>query len=338
MPGDTPAPGDEPSRPATPPPLKLQVAQLVVIPAVIVLVCIGLALLFGVLAGAKDSIDTHLLKLRQSSGSGRLAMGLQDPRYKDRGLAAYNIATAIPHIKDTIERQRISQSLIEILKDRVAADEDILQAYLLMAIGQLGQQGGLPAITQRLGSPHPRVRQAAVAGILSWPDPSQAREAVPALQARLADDNPVVRTAAAAAVGKLGSARDPGLTQALHQAMEDTQGLAMREAHWNAAVALARLQDPVGSRYVAEVLLNRDTLKTLPAGESGPQLDQTITPAMADRVILATMISVGPLADTVVWDKIKEIADNDPNKLLRKTAEDLIHQKSKQLSGAAGTN
>ena len=180
MPGQqsTPPSGSPPSAPDKPTPWGLQMAQLVIIPALIVIACITLAWMFSVLAGAKDDIDTHLLKLRQSSGAGKLAMGLQDPRYKDRGLAAYNIATMIRHETDPDEKLRISTALAEILEQHVAPDEYVLQDYLLRALGQLGQPGGLDAIMERLDAPHPRIRQGAIGGVLSWPDTHEAPTSV----------------------------------------------------------------------------------------------------------------------------------------------------------------
>ena len=52
MPGDGQAGGGVDAGPAPPTPFAVQVGQLVVIPAVIVVVCVGLAVMFGVLAGA----------------------------------------------------------------------------------------------------------------------------------------------------------------------------------------------------------------------------------------------------------------------------------------------
>ncbi len=334
--------GPDPSQDETnaeklqPPSFGLQMAQLVVIPAVIVVVCIGLAVLFGLVAGAKDDIDTHLLNLRQSSGTGKLPMGLQDPRYKDRGLAAYNIATMIPHITAPSEKQRISKALVDILDQHVANNEDLLGSYLLIAIGQLGQAGGLDAIIKRLDAPQSRVRQAAVGGVLSWPHPDQARQAIGDLQDRLLDQEATVRSTAAAALGQLGQPGDLRLINALRDAMEQSTGLVMREARWNAAVALARLGDAKAGRFVADVLLDREALSQMPAGETGTQAQQKMTRAAADRVMLAAIISVGQSDDPSIQDKIRQIADNDPSRLLRSTAQKLLHKASARREAVAG--
>ena len=329
MPMPTPAVGhtDQNVSPQTrPPTVGLQVAQLVVIPAVIVVACIIMAVLFGVLAGAKDSIDTHLLTLRQSSGAGKLAMGLQDPRYKDRGLAAYNIATMIPKVTDPQKRQEISSTLIEILDEHTADDEHLLQSYLLLAIGQLGQfdSGGLDAIVDRLDAPHAHVRQGAIGAILSWPDRDEASSTLTILLKCLEDKVSTVRAAAAAAIGQLAQAGDSHTIAALQGAMESSIGLTMRDAKWNAAVALARLGDPGGSQFVESVLLNREVLEQMGAEESGPHFEATVTTTMVNRIMLATLASAADMKGPAIWNKINYIADNDPNRSVRNAAKQLV--------------
>jgi len=302
----------------------LQALQLVVIPALIVVACISMAALFGMMAGSKDNIDTHLMKLQQSSGAGKIGLGLQDPRYKDRGLAAYNIATMIPKITDPQEKYRISSALLKILNDHVGDNEWTLRSYLLMALGQLGQDGGLEAIMQGLQSPHPPVRQSAIGGLLSWPEAQAARIGVASLLDRLKDDNPAVRAAATAALGKLAPTGDQHVIECLKSAMEDSIGLPMREVRWNAAVALAKLGDTGGSRFVATVLLDRSALGQMAAGESGPITQQKMALNMQDRIMLAVMASLATVQDPSIWDKIGKIADNDPSLAVKNAARQLV--------------
>ncbi len=316
------------SEPTQPPPsVGRQVAQLVVIPAVIVVICLGLAFLFGTIAGAKDSLDNHLLKLRQSSGAGKLKFGLQDPRYKDRGLAAYNIATMIPSVTDPVERKRLSDELIDILNHHVTDDEQVLQFYLLMAIGQLGQDGGLDVILDQLDAPGVKAREGAIGGVLSWPDQDQAKRAVGGLTLRLADESPVVRAEAAAALGQLAEPGDRRVIEALKDAMVITD-LTMREAQWNAAVALARLGEPQGQQFIAAVLLDRQALAALPAGETGPLTQKKMTGPMIERIMLTTLAALKTAPDPLIRDKIRQIADNDPSATVRNAAMKALNDKT----------
>ena len=326
------SPGVAPPSPIPPTSFGRQMVQLVLIPATIVVVCLGFAFLFGTIAGAKDSLENHLLKLRQSSGAGKLKFGLQDPRYKDRGLAAYNIATMIPSITDPDQRRQLSDDLIDILDHNVTDDEQVLQLYLLMAIGQLGQEGGLDAIIDRLDAPGSKIREGAVGAVLSWPDPDHARTAIGSLTARLQDESPNVCALAAAALGQLARPGNDDVIEALRDAMQTT-GSAMREAQWNAAVALARLGDRNGSGLVVNLLLDRQALSQLPAGESGSAVQEKMAGPMIDRIMVATLAGVAQASDPVIWDKIRQIADKDPNASVRNAALNVL-AKNESVSNA----
>lgn len=294
-------------------------AQLVIIPAVIVIICISISVMFGLIAGTESDIETHLARLRQSGGRGReLPMNMQDPRYKDRSLAAFNVATMIPSIQEPAERGRISGELIEILTTSVADHEETLQMYLLLAIGQLGQAGGLDVLMTHAGASSPRVRQGAIGGILSWQDRNAARATIPTLTTALADTDPLVVTEAAMALGQLAQPQDAGVVPALRGVL-DRGSVQMRDAVWNAAVALARLGESKGSRIVVDVLLDRAALKEIAQADRG----------MQDRVILSTLEAAENMTDPRIWDKIKQLADDDPNPRVQAKARNLLTKRVK---------
>ncbi len=323
MPGDPTGPADE-APDAPPTSAAMQVGQLVIIPAVIVIVCVGLALLFGVLAGATDKIENHLVKLEQSSGVGKLRLGLQDPRYKDRWLAAYNVATMIPTIKDDAKKQQVSQKLIAILDNHVSDAEPVLQAYLLLAVGRLGCEGGLTTIAAHLDAEHPQARMGAINGVLSWPDITLARQLTDQIADALSDQSPQVRATAAAALGQLADSGDMRVTDALREAMT-AMGDEYRDSRWNAAVALARLGDAEASRFVAKVLLDRDALhERLTAGLAANQPART-TQVAVDRVMLSVLAAANTMNDPGIWAKIEHLAEKDPSRTIRKAARQLTH-------------
>jgi|GEM_PF-2551925 len=330
MPGEaTDASDDEPLPP--PPTFGRQMAQLVIIPALIVIVCVGIAMMFGMLAGQQTDIDTYLAKLRQGSGKGRVAFNLQDPRYKDRGLAAYNIATMIPEIlkQEQAEQQRISDELLRIHSDHVAPEEDMLQSYLLLALGQLGQSGGLEPIIEGLDSEHATVRQAAVRAVLDWPDREAAGAAQEMLVQTLNDDDLLVASLSAAALGEFTTESDQATRDALVKVIQMSSN-DRQEVIWNAAVALAKLGDQRGEQFVVNVLLNREALAKVvdpaprPGSASSPD-GQYLSPTMQDRVIFSTLASAPKMQSSVVWDKIRQLADNDPNPAVKSAAKQLVH-------------
>jgi hypothetical protein len=332
-PEELPMPPTGDAAPATdaalppPPSFGLQVAQLVIIPLVIVAVAVGVSMLFGKLASVEESTANLVQKLEQSSGSGRMVAGVQDPRYKDRWLAAFNIAARIPQITKESERASLSDDLVRILDHNVGDDEGLLQLYLLPAIGQLGQPGGLDAVRGKLAASDPRVQQGAIRGILSWPSRDEARLALPALVEVLKSNEPAVQLEAAAAVGALATPDEAYAIAGLHDLMDRTLTQS-QEAHWNAAVALACLGDDRGSKYVADVLLSRDTLAkiTLEAEADAPRpVSEPGMPRVAqDRVILSTLASAERMNSAIVWNKIRTIADDDPSLSVRKAAIELM--------------
>lgn len=306
-----------------PPSVGRQVAQLIVIPALIVIICVGLSVMFGLIAGADADIDAYLARLRQSGGSGRMAMNLQDPRYKDRSLAAYNIATLIPKIDDPAERKRISNELTDILENHIGSEEELINVYLLLAIGQLGQDGGLDVLIDHMDDKSPKARQGAVGGVMNWPDRTAARQAMPGLIRALQDPDPLVATQSAAALGAIAPRGDEQTIAALQEALQRV-GSDMREAKWNAAVALARHGDPRGSRIVAAILLDRDELAKLSAGTSGVDAQRNLDRGMQDRIILSTLSAAGEMTAPEIWSKIKSLAEQDPNSRVRSKASQLL--------------
>jgi HEAT repeat protein len=302
---------------------------LIIIPAVIVAICIGLSVMFGLLAGGQADIDAYLAKLRQSGGAGRMAFDIQDPRYKDRSLAAYNVATMIPTIDDPAERQRISDELVSICRSHVGHDEHLLQSYLLLAIGQLGGNGGMDAILEQLDASHPTVRAAAVQALLAWPKPDEAHRTIEPLIGVLDDTDAMVVAMAAAALGALAPEADRDqVVPALHTVLART-GADMRDAVWNAAVALARQGDPKGASIVANVLFDREALSKLRvAANTGADPQRGINAAEQDRVILSTLLATGEMTDERVWDKISQLAEHDPNPRVRTEAQSALDRRS----------
>ena len=126
----------------------------------------------------------------------------------------------IPKIDDPAERKRISDELIDIVKQYISPKEELIHVYLLLAIGQLGQEGGLDVLIGRMDSPKAKVRQGAVAGVMNWPDRVQARKAQIALTHVLNDHDPLVVTAASAALGAIASHGDKQVIHALRSVLE----------------------------------------------------------------------------------------------------------------------
>ena len=128
---------------------------------------------------------------------------------------------------------------------------------------------------------------------------------------------------AAAAIGVIAEPSDEEAITALRNATS-VVGIESRELTWNAAVALARLGDPGGSRFVADTLLDRSALAKLITGGEGEAAAEPMSLGTQDRVMLATMASAPGMTDPVVWAKIRELAEDDPSVAIRKVARELL--------------
>jgi len=338
-PGATPEPIVIPA----PPSMGRQALQLVFIPAIIVIAAVSVALLFAKLAGATENIDRQLQKLRESSGEGHMALNLQDPRYKNRSLAAYNVAMMIRDIKDPLERKRVSAQLVDILDHNMQTEsgvDDKLFVYLLGALGQLGQQDGLEAITKRLSeSSRAMVKQGAMRGLLSWPRDEEVRPFAKLVIPLLRDQDINVSTTAAAVLGQLGTPGDPAVIGALTEAMSGSTE-STREVRWNSALALSKLGDAGGTRFVVEVLLNRGALAKIEQDGAGVKpgipAGTTLTPELQDNVILSAILGTMSVEDSSLRNKVAELGKSDPSVAVR-TGVATVTQRRKQGVKAAGS-
>jgi len=307
-----------------------QVIQLVLIPAMITIVCIGIAVLFSALAGRQDSIDDQLMRLRQSSGGGKIGMGIHDPRYQERCRAAANIATRLPGIADETERQRISDELVDILRNTVSSEEHELQTYILVAVGQLGRAQGIAVIREKLQSDRAQIVQGAVGALGAVPDRDAARGAYPELLPLLAHGDADVRAMASATVAAFVEPSDEEAIAALRGAMQIT-GSEFLDAYLNAAVGLARVGDRRGSAVVAMRLLDREAATELLRDQFGTDVPPQLLRARADQLMLRTLASAPNMTDEAIWDKIAVIADSDPSMEIRSAARQLLEgRKSSQ--------
>lgn len=311
-----------------------QVAQLVVIPAGIAIASVLVFLMFGFFAAEPDNIEDHLARLKESSGYGReLPGGMQDPRYKDRWLAAMNVARLIETIDDPQQREAISDQLVSILNKNVAPEEDLLIHYLLIAIGRLGQEDAFSELTQRLTAERAQVRSGAINGILSWPDDqrAQARQAVPKLADLMDDPYDLVRANAARALWKLAEPGDPGVAEALHDATggsgSDPDGNTFRQSRWQAAIALAALGDEQASEFVVNTLLNREALAQMPADDSPTGGPRNMTEDQQEQVMAFTLVLVPKMESELVWEHVEWLSRNDPSVVIRKAAIKLLESR-----------
>ena len=312
-----------------PPGIGRKLAQLVVIPALIVMAGIGFAWLFIWIAAAEENLEDQVARLSGCIGRSKGPLGFQDPAYKDCWYAAYNVANRIEQIKDSPRRQKLNASLLQILAAAAGDDEGLMQMWLLVAIGRLGQPGAMEVLINRLNAPLAVARQGAIEGLLAWPDQQRprrlraAQKALPQLVKILDDEEPAVAARAAAALGELATADDQNVLAALNEAL-GTDSPQRRYVRWNTAVALARLGNDRGSQLVAALLLDREQLDKQPDRIRDNRRPMPMEPQTQDDIILSTLMAARDMTAEVVWDKITQLAENDQSPRIKKVARQLL--------------
>ena len=323
---------------SSPPSFGKQVAQLVIITAVIAIAGILIVTMFGVLAPKAAEVEDLVAKIAQPGGVGKIGP-FSDPRNSERYRAAATLSQMLREHRAAEVREpgsgeltaeqltSIHQSMVELLTQEGPQVDGQLHAMAVFIVGQAGQAGGFDAIVSSVGRPEPLVRQFAIKAMLVWPDQTQAKAERERVQPLLTDSDPAVRVEAARALGALSSPQDESTIAALRDAMLTSDGES-RDLRWNAAIALARLGDPAGSVFVADVLLNRDALAQLPAEETGPGATRTMPKQAQDQVIWLTLHAVDDMTHAAVWDRIERLSETDPNAAIVQKAGQLMDGRS----------
>ncbi len=253
------APAGDERLPPVEPPSAAFLIQLFVVPALIVLMIVGLWLSVNWLIRRTSGDPKNLIDgLEQGPSVARwqraseLADMLRNKRFaefKRNKEAAANLARIL------------NREIDEAATDDGMQEEDItLRYFLARALGEFEVQEGIDVLvkaaeTQRVPSER-LVRYGALEGIavrthnLSRLDPPQMLEhetLMPALEALSADEDPLVREKTAYALGQIGT---PAAQQRLEIMVDDPHA----DTRYNAAVALARHGNAKAVETLAEML------------------------------------------------------------------------------------
>jgi HEAT repeat protein len=310
--------GDD-NLPPVEPPSATFLIQLFVVPALIVLVIVGLWLSFNWLV-RRTSPEAMIKGLESGPSIARwqraseLADMLRNkrfPEFKRDAQAAANLARILD--------REIDQATSE----RGMEDEDItLRHFLARALGEFEVQEGVDVLvkaaqTQRVPSER-LVRYGALEALavrahnLSRLDPPQALEhegLMPALEQLSADEDPHIREKVAFALGQIGT---PAAIQRLEIMVDD----AHADTRYNAAVGLARH----GNEKAVETLAEMLDLEEL-AGDrtsDNDRAEQARRTVIVGNALHATeaLAERNPSADlSLVIESLKELAAADNRKL-----------------------
>lgn len=256
-PEDSPARTDE----ATAGPMTgTLMARLFIVPAVIVCILLAVAVvvvLFGSTAIEKQETVADLLTRLESDSGDRTMGAMLMPKAKESWQAAQELAQRLAErdkflAADAIEptAARIVALLEKFPPGRDVEEEGPAQEHFLMlALGQLGADSSVDALTRMLKDPNWSNRRTALQALALMHGSSKARQSLPAVIALLDDPKPAVQIVACATIAGLADPKDESSRRALAAKLE-----ADREIQWNAAMALARLGDSRGKMVLMNML------------------------------------------------------------------------------------
>lgn len=262
-----------------------ELSQFFVIPSLIVLLCVGIFIMFGMIASEKKDAGAFLQEIREGHGS-------------KRWMAAFELSRLIDQQPELLRDKALERDIIEALRNTSHA-EPAVRMYLITALERLGHRSAAPAIIACLADADPNVRLQAAKAIGSFQGVS---EAVKPLSGLLDEDDPSMRKVA---IYALGQTRDPAAIPLLKPRLEDHQ----EDVRWNTALALATLGDDAGLGVIAK-MLDRDHLDTIEVISQDQKIAARINGLQA----------VYLLRDESLMPVVRELSRRDPSLRVREIA------------------
>jgi HEAT repeat protein len=264
------------------------VGQFFVVPVVIVAICVGIIIAFGLIT--RDPRTPRDLLEEVKAGKG------------DRWQAAFELSKFIG-ANGNENDPNLARDLV--LAFRGARDDDPrIRQYLALAIGKSHSPLGVQPLIEALddGNPDVRLYSAWALGELS------SREAVDPLIKLIESPDDSLRKMAVYSLGRLQDSRAvPYLKAALNDRRPDLS--------WNAALALARLKDPSGLD-VLHKMLDRNYLNSL----------SDVSEDQKSEAMINSIHGIALLKDASARSQLMTVGSSDPNVKVRSEALSALKQ------------
>jgi HEAT repeat protein len=267
--------------------------QFFLIPALVVIACVGLFFFFGWLVAEEKSSLDYLRDIKSGSATRRWQ-------------AAFELAKQLNNIKgdsDRAELERLVPEMIDTFQE-AERDDPRVRRYLALALGNVGDPRAVPALLEALADDDPETRIYAIWALGSLGD---ERAVAPLLELAQHDD-PGIRKMV---VYSLGTLRAEEARTTLHAALEDYQ----MDVAWNAAIALAKLGDASGRGRILQ-MLDREFLDSV-TEMTEEQRAEAMMNAMKGAVLLG---------DPAFRESLEQISEQDPNLKVRQAAFEALAQ------------
>jgi len=262
-----------------------ELAQFFVVPSLIVLLCVGVFLMFGLLSSEKKSAREFLQEVRTSRGG-------------DRWQAAFELSRALSTQKGADADPRLVADVLDVMRNEAKEDPKV-RKYLLIALEYLGDKEAGPVIIDSLEDPDADVRLHAARALASL---QSVPGAAGPLIKLLADDDAGIRKVA---IFALGQTRDRAAVPALLPLLADPS----EEIRWNSALALAVLEDPSGLGVLTQ-MIDRSHLDSIPG----------ITEDQKTSAMINGIQGIYLLKDRSSIPRLRDLSEKDPSLKVRELA------------------
>lgn len=253
-------PRDETADGAPAPMTTTLMARLFIVPAVIVCVLLSVAVvvvLFGSTSIEKAETVADLLTRLESDSGDRTLGAMLMPKAKESWQAAQELAQRLGQKEKFLKPDEMepTASRVVALLEKFPPGRDVEEEgsaqehFLMLALGQLGADGGVDELVKLLKDPNWSNRRTALQALAMMKGSTKARAALPEIRELLDDRTPAVQMVACAAIASLADSKDEASRRALAAKLESD-----REIQWNAAMALARLGDSRGKMVLMNML------------------------------------------------------------------------------------
>jgi hypothetical protein len=266
-------------------------SPLLLLPFGVAALCVLVYLLFGVVANEGKRPADYLTEIRLHPRSGW-----------ESALALSRLLREARASRDPDLAPQVVAAL-----DPARGDDPRLRRYLILALGELRDPRGLPALTEALADGDLETRLYAAWGLGALGD----ARAVPALRPLLGDDEPDLRKIAAYALGAIDV---PSIPQDLRPLLNDP----VEDVAWNAALALARHRDRSALPLLAR-MLDRSYLDRV----SRPDADgrpRPLTEEQKEEAMTGALRSIAGLGGGENLALLRRVRDSDPSLRVRQAA------------------
>jgi len=274
------------------------VGQFFVVPVVIVALCVGIFVLFGLITGDARNARDYLEEVRAGKGNRRWQAAFELSKYLNQ--------------KGTKDREpRLAQDISSAFR-KGKDDDPRVRQYLALAMGTLRDGVAVEPLVEAFDDISPEVRLYAVWALGEIRD---GRAVEPLLKVVETSDHDLRKMT----IYSLGLIQDPRALPSLQAALNDNH----QDVRWNAALALARFHDASGVEILHQ-MLDRKSLNASAEINEQQKSDAIINAARA----------VALLKDSAARPLLEELKANDPDLKVRSAAIEAL----KEIDAAGGSD